>query len=294
MKVSNGTDTYEVDEANLAKAQEDGFQPVVSVSNGKQHYDVHPDQLEKAAADGFKPIPSVGETVADYAASALPIATSIGGGALGSMLGPAGSVAGASVGNLTGHQVEKYIRDKFMGQKQQPTTGKEVAWDLATGAVGGLGGVALKSAAKVVPAVAESAAMQSVATSPLPTTISNATNVVGGSKNLISKLSNTLGDVEGLPTVLKNMLDFSSGVAGRVGAYSNKFTGIPQAISDASKGVSYGQKALAYVLDKAPQYSKALEGAAKAGGNALGTTMFILSQKDPEFQKVMKDMREGE
>lgn len=56
IKVSNGKDTYEVDDERLAEAQKDGFSPLVKVSNGKESYDVHPNDLKLAIEDGFNPL----------------------------------------------------------------------------------------------------------------------------------------------------------------------------------------------------------------------------------------------
>jgi hypothetical protein len=56
VKVSNGKDTYSVDERRLSEAQKDGFVPVVTVTNGKQTHEVHPSKLNMALKDGFKPL----------------------------------------------------------------------------------------------------------------------------------------------------------------------------------------------------------------------------------------------
>lgn len=56
IKVSNGKDTWEVDEANLGEAQKDGFVPTIKVSNGQDSWDVHPNDLPKAETDGYLPL----------------------------------------------------------------------------------------------------------------------------------------------------------------------------------------------------------------------------------------------
>jgi hypothetical protein len=56
IKVSNGTETLQVDEKNLDRAKADGFEPLIKVSNGAEFYDVHSSKLNRALADGFKPI----------------------------------------------------------------------------------------------------------------------------------------------------------------------------------------------------------------------------------------------
>lgn len=55
-------------------------------------------------------------------------------------------------------------------------------------------------------------------------------------------------------------------------------------------------KKLADVLQKAPQYfgknTAALQEAAQKGGNALGVTMYMLQQRDPEFRETMRKLSE--
>jgi hypothetical protein len=58
IKVSNGKDTFEVDEHKLDEAKADGFVPTVKVTNGKDVHDVHPNDLHMAEADGYSPIDS--------------------------------------------------------------------------------------------------------------------------------------------------------------------------------------------------------------------------------------------
>ena len=62
IKVSNGKDTFEVDEKNLSLAEKDGYQRLISVSNGKQTFDVHPSKIKDAEADGFFHEPRVSKT----------------------------------------------------------------------------------------------------------------------------------------------------------------------------------------------------------------------------------------
>lgn len=56
MKVSNGTETYEVDAHRLNEAMQDGFVPTIRVSNGTDTFDAHPNDLKLAEADGFVPV----------------------------------------------------------------------------------------------------------------------------------------------------------------------------------------------------------------------------------------------
>jgi hypothetical protein len=79
IKVSNGSDTFEVDESRLAEAQADGFRPLVKVSNGKETYDVHPDDLEQAKADGFTPASAPSSSSGPQLASIAPMPDAGGG-----------------------------------------------------------------------------------------------------------------------------------------------------------------------------------------------------------------------
>lgn len=88
------------------------------------------------------------------------------------------------------------------------------------------------------------------ATSPIPDKISKATNVVGGLKGKLGTFVGAVGD--SLPPAAQKTIDLVSGAIGRKAAYSNPVTGIPQAISDTAKGVSFAQKGLAAGLDKVP------------------------------------------
>ena len=56
IKVSNGTETYDVDESRLSEAQRDGFVPTIRVTNGEITHEVHPSNLKLAEQDGFKPL----------------------------------------------------------------------------------------------------------------------------------------------------------------------------------------------------------------------------------------------
>lgn len=103
------------------------------------------------------------KTLTDHAVDAIPIAASALGSTAGSALGPLGTIGGGAAGYAAGNQVSKYIRDKFLGQPQKPTTAGEIGGDLALGALGGVGGAALSGLSKAVPAAAEA-----FATSPLP------------------------------------------------------------------------------------------------------------------------------
>lgn len=137
--------------------------------------------------------------------------------------------------------------------------------------------------------------MEKFATSPLPKKISDATNVVAKGKGFASKIFDSIGDEMGPQA--KKVMDFIGSVGGRKAAYSNPISGVPQAVSDASKVVQGAQKGAAWLLDNAPdklgKFASVLSKAKAQGGTALATTEFLLSQKDPEYQEVMKLQREG-
>ncbi len=94
---------------------------------------------EKPAA--VPPEKSWGDTIADYGASAIPLATGFGGAATGTLLGgPAGGIAGGAAGYAGGRQLEKSVRENYLNQKQDPTTLGEVGTDLGIGALSEVGG----------------------------------------------------------------------------------------------------------------------------------------------------------
>ena len=203
------------------------------------------------------------EKAADYAASAVPFVTSAAGGALGSLAGPLGSVAGGSAGYAAGNQVEKYLREKFMNQKQPETTPTEVVKDLGVGALGGLGGLAIKGVAKALPIAAER-----FATTPAINRVADAispSTYMGG------------------------------GGIGRAAGYVTPIVNKAQAAGDALKyGGQAAQKTVSWLLDNAPQklgkFAPILQKASQTGG--LATTEFLLSQTDPDFQALKKKLQD--
>lgn len=100
--------------------------------------------------------------------------------------------------------------------------------------------------------------LEEAATSPLPAKVQKATNVVGAAKGLLGKLGQAIGPE--LPGPLQRALGLTEEVVGRGGAYSNIYTGVPQAISDTALAAKIGQGLLAKGIDKVP-----VEGATKAG-----------------------------
>ena len=162
LKVSNGKDTFEVEEANLSKAQADGFVPTIKVSNGKETYDVHPNDLSSASKDGFKPLdqsfgaktqdaisgllgdmkknlgatPEEIKSVAKTGLGVLPTVGMMAGSALGGLGGLAspipggaamGGVVGSALGGVAGESLkqagEKYFLDEGPATREQSLSG---------------------------------------------------------------------------------------------------------------------------------------------------------------------------
>lgn len=102
------------------------------------------------------------ETVADYALSAVPIAGSFAGGAMGSVAGPVGAAAGGVGGNVAGKQVERYLREKFLGQKAPEMNARQFTEDVGSAALetaAGYGmGKAVSGIAKAAPKVLKAGA----------------------------------------------------------------------------------------------------------------------------------------
>jgi hypothetical protein len=149
---------------------------------------------------------------------------------------------------------------------------------------------------------------ESFATSPFFEKVANATNVVGKGKSVLEKIAAS-GE---LPEALQPAADAASGMAGRALAYKSPLAPV-QAISDASRGVTYVQKGMAKVLDKAGPAVKALQSskifsdgqlekiaaspffqtlksAHETGGtDAVSTAHYVLQQTDPGYQQLLKD-----
>lgn len=133
--------------------------------------------------------------------------------------------------------------------------------------------------------------VEKFATSPLPSKIAEATNVVGKGKGLAQKIVTGLGD--DLSPTAKKVFDAVSGVAGRKAAYSNPITAIPQGISDTARAVEGGQRTAAWLLDNAPhilgKFEPMLRQARQNGPAALATFNFLLQSKNPEYQSLLKE-----
>jgi hypothetical protein len=205
----------------------------------------------------------------DTAIDAIPAAGTVAGSVLGSFAAPvAGTIAGGAAGNMVGNDLKDIIKD-YMGKKSRPIQeGVARATEVAGNAARGAGDAALGLAtgkAFSLGGKALGAGAEKFATSPVFNKISDATNLGGGA-------------------------------VGRVGSYSLPGVKYVQGVSDAAKGVSYLQKGVAYALDHAPEslgkYATVLKQAASQGPAAFATTDFLLSQKDPEYQKIKKNMHE--
>lgn len=139
-------------------------------------------------------------------------------------------------------------------------------------------------------------AAERFATSPLPKKISDATNVVGGTKGLLGKIGDAVGAK--LPDKASKAIDLVTGLLGRKGAYTNPLTGVPQGISDAAKGVQGAQKGVAWLLDNAPQtlgkYGARLQEAAKQGPGALAALDILMQKQDPQYMKLRQEVAQQE
>ena len=91
------------------------------------------DQLPEGFEVDAPKEPSMAETVGDYALSGVPI--------VAGMVGAASPVPGGSlVGYAGGKAAERYLRQKFLGQKQPEQTLGQTAADLGEGALGNIAG----------------------------------------------------------------------------------------------------------------------------------------------------------
>jgi hypothetical protein len=154
IKVSNGKDSFDVDESRLDEAQKDGFVPTIKVSNGKEVHDVHPENLSLAKKDGFYPEQGMGEKVTRSVLKALPFAGTLAGGAVGAATGAvegfgvaslpmaaiqgvAGAGLGAGMGESAKNMLEHYL---FGDEKTKEEILKGPALAIKDGAMNEMGG----------------------------------------------------------------------------------------------------------------------------------------------------------
>lgn len=134
MRVSNGKETFEVDESRLPEAQADGFKPLVQVTNGKDTFDVHPDDLGQAKADGFRPVGGALETLQDTGRGVLQGATLGFGDEIAGGLGAAGqAIKKLSLSDVVSDYVSN--RDSERKANEEAKTRSPIAY--GTGQVGG-------------------------------------------------------------------------------------------------------------------------------------------------------------
>jgi hypothetical protein len=154
------------------------------------------------------------------------------------------------------------------------------------GAIGYGGGKALNGLAGAAAKRFSPTALEEIATSPIPS------NISGLAKNASRRASKIFDSV-----VPKPLQEAVGGVAdivsGSVGQYLPKATTIAKGADKIARGT---QSALAWALDKHPEklgkFAPRLQQAAQRGASALATTSFLLQQKDPEFQQMLKDANE--
>ncbi len=259
------------------------------------------EEKEKAGTDSPSGKTAPAESFAQSATRAAldygaPVIGAVGGGILGSSLGPAGTAGGAGLGYAAGKEVAGLGKHYLLGD-QAPSTepldvAGRVAGNAAEGAAAELAGPLVGSIGAKVAPVLKSAA-ESFATSSIPSKVAKYTNATGLIKDTASKIFE--GVTPNLSPRSKQVADFITGAAGRKFAYSNPVTGIPQAVSDAAQGVKASQSAVAKLLDAAPhklgKYAPVLKAAAERGGQALATTNFLLQSRDPEYQKIVTDQQ---
>lgn len=184
---------------------------------------------------------------------------------------PAAPVAAAAAtdkgfGPTADGSIRNPLQTDWLGAIKNEITKKPSAGSLSVGANPLMN---VSAPAGAIPAVAENLAMKA-ATSPLPRQVSDATNMVGHAKGIAGMVAKAIGAK--LPA--SGMADLATGVAGRVAAYKNPWTVVPQAVSDAAKGVQVVQKGASKLLDAVPSLpAKAAQVASGVGGAALAGNM---------------------
>ena len=212
----------------------------------------------------------------ELAGSAVPLAAS---GASVPALAATGAVG--AVGNSDSSDPATLAKQAAMGGAM-------------TGAAGAAMGAAAQSPVGKYIGDRLSGAAENFATTPLFNKVADATNIVGKTKGLVGKLAGS----GILPESIQPAADAVSGAAGRMAAYKSPLAPI-QAVSDASRGMSFLQDGVAKALDltegqfsrisKTP-YFQSLKNAVENGGpTAAATTHYILQQTDPKYQELLKD-----
>ena len=174
IKVSNGTDTFDVDEKNLDKAKADGFVPTIKVAKGSETFDVHPSKLDAATAEGFKPLETKEPSILDKEVmgvsprglikgglEALPMAGGLAGGIIGGgagFLSPIpggaayGTAGGAGLGSIAGESLKQLGEKYILGEEGPKTSGeylKELGKSGILGIMQEMGGQAATKALEV-------------------------------------------------------------------------------------------------------------------------------------------------
>lgn len=224
------------------------------------------------------------------ATGALPAVGGMGGAAVGSLATPvAGTIAGGAGGYAAGAEGERVANNYLFNDPIKPETGwettKRVGGNLATGAVGAAGGLALRAVGEAVaPAVKGIAGnlAERFATSPIPSKVASATDLSGKAAGLVGKFLSKSPTAEAAS-------DYATPVVGRMMAYKHIPTAIMQGVSDAARVTNFAQKGMTWALDNAAQlgpYGQALQEAAAKGGEAL--TYYMLHQNYPKFREMIE------
>lgn len=187
---------------------------------------------------------------------------------------------------------------------QGPTTALMSTFAAPSGAAKAVAGVA-KPVLGAVESFATSPGLQGAARDSGVLTktmggIENAGQKLNGFLDFIPKTIADIAKDKGILPKGNQVAEFITGSLSRRGA-RHLIPGVEsvQKVADVAEfGPRVAQKTTEWILDHAPQklgrFAPILKKASEAGAQSLATTEFILGQKEPEYQKIMKDMRDGE
>lgn len=147
----------------------------------------------------------------------------------------------------------------------------------------------------------------SVADNPLLTTSAVPQAAGGAAAAGLSKVGNFIRSgaerfaTSPLPGQIASKTDLAgrvgSNVLGRVAAYSTPGAKYIQGVSDSMRGVQGAQKGVAWALDNTPEalgkFANILRQATQHSASGLATADFLMSQSNPEYQELKKNMFEG-
>lgn len=314
----------------LSDLKAEDVTPVSATPTGPSLSSLNPDDVSAVPA---QPPQGWGEYLGRAATGAIPIVTGAGAAALASETGP-GAIPAAGAGYAAGSELKDAANHYLFGDKpadySDPMT---VAGRVAkNGVIGAANEVGAQALAPLTNPVAKyiSGRLENAATSPVLDKVANATNMVGKSKQLISKITDQLGDT--IPPSMKATADMASGAAGRAAVYHTPL-GAVQGVSDLARAGTMAQKGLASAIDNAPAgtaealgsaggfaatdpvskslmstniwtpgqisrisqspYHQILKNAGESGGpDGMSTAHYILQQTDPKYQELLKTDQE--